>query len=88
MELHDGPSNTLGAHVVSGDDAEDVIAVNSLDFAYPGCPPLISDFTVRLPRCRLLPLNVASSSGPETGTEYAESGFRPVTPRKFAGVQT
>uniref|UniRef100_A0A061R7F4 CCR4-NOT complex subunit CAF16 n=1 Tax=Tetraselmis sp. GSL018 TaxID=582737 RepID=A0A061R7F4_9CHLO len=52
-----------GPVITSGDN--DAISINSLTFGYPGCPPFVSDFTLKLPRgsrCLLIGANGAGKS--------------------------
>ncbi|KAK9798495.1 hypothetical protein WJX73_001271 [Symbiochloris irregularis] len=53
------------ASVAHADGADDAVVVTSLQYAYPDSPPLISDFTLRLPRgsrCLLIGANGAGKS--------------------------
>lgn len=64
--MSDPPSTAIAA--VGESDApelQDALAVNSLSFSYPGYPPVVSDFSLRLPRgsrCLLLGANGAGKT--------------------------
>lgn len=57
-----GAGISLARVVADPEVTGDALAVQSLSFAYPGSPPVIADFSLRLPagsRCLLLGANGA-----------------------------